>query len=77
MQYLLGKVGPLQVGRGGAAAAAHAPRDDRAPLRRQPGDGRELPRLEPLEVFINQAGIALENAFLQRKVQALQGQQLG
>jgi hypothetical protein len=28
-------------------------------------------------VFINQAGIALENAFLQKKVLALQGQQLG
>jgi CheY-like chemotaxis protein len=42
-----------------------------------PESGGPLPRLEPLEVFINQAGIALENAFLQRKVLALQGQQLG
>ena len=33
-----------------------------------PETGRELGRLEPLEVFINQAGIALENAFLQRKL---------
>jgi CheY-like chemotaxis protein len=42
-----------------------------------PESGAPLPRLEPLEVFINQAGIALENAFLQKKVLALQGQQLG
>jgi hypothetical protein len=42
-----------------------------------PESGNPLPRLEPLEVFINQAGIALENAFLQKKVLALQGQQLG
>ncbi len=33
-----------------------------------PETGRALGRLEALEVFINQAGIALENAFLQRKV---------
>ena len=37
-----------------------------------PESGRALARLEGLEVFINQAGIALENAFLQRKVNALQ-----
>ena len=37
-----------------------------------PETGRALGRLEALEVFINQAGIALENAFLQRKIQALQ-----
>jgi len=30
-------------------------------------------RLDGLEVFINQAGVALENAFLQRKVQTLEG----
>jgi CheY-like chemotaxis protein len=39
-----------------------------------PETGRPLGRLDGLEVFINQAGVALENAFLQRKVQALQGQ---
>jgi CheY-like chemotaxis protein len=38
-----------------------------------PETGREPGRLEPLVVFINQAGIAMENAFLQRKIQALQG----
>jgi CheY-like chemotaxis protein len=39
-----------------------------------PETGRGLVRLEGLEVFINQAGIALENAFLQRKLQTLQTQ---
>lgn len=39
-----------------------------------PETGRPLGRMEGLEVFINQAGIALENAFLQRKLQTLQAQ---
>jgi CheY-like chemotaxis protein len=37
-----------------------------------PETGRDLGALEGLEVFISQAGIALENAFLQRKIQALE-----
>ncbi len=37
-----------------------------------PETGTEFPRLDALEVFIHQAGIALENAFLQRKLQTLQ-----
>jgi CheY-like chemotaxis protein len=37
-----------------------------------PETGSEFPRLDALEVFIHQAGIALENAFLQRKLQALE-----
>jgi CheY-like chemotaxis protein len=37
-----------------------------------PDSGAEFPRLDSLEVFINQAGVALENAFLQRKLQALE-----
>ena len=37
-----------------------------------PETGREFPRLAALEVFVYQAGIALENAFLQRKLQSLQ-----
>lgn len=36
--------------------------------------GRPLGRLAALETFVNQAGIALENAFLQRKVSAMQAQ---
>lgn len=34
--------------------------------------GREFGRLDALELFVNQAGIALENAFLQKRIQALQ-----
>ncbi len=37
-----------------------------------PETGRELGRLEALEVFVSQAGIAFENVFLQRKLEALQ-----
>jgi CheY-like chemotaxis protein len=37
-----------------------------------PETGSEFPRLDALEVFIHQAGIALENAFLQKKLQAFQ-----
>ena len=37
-----------------------------------PETGRELGRLDALEVFMDQAGVALENAFLQRKLQAAQ-----
>jgi CheY-like chemotaxis protein len=36
--------------------------------------GRPLGRLAALDTFVNQAGIALENAFLQRKVTAMQAQ---
>ena len=39
-----------------------------------PETGRPLGRLDGLEVFINQAGVALENAFLQRKIQTLGGE---
>jgi hypothetical protein len=35
-----------------------------------PETGREPGSLEPLEVFVHQAGIALENVFLQKKLQA-------
>ena len=77
VQYLLGKVGRFKSG-----AVALLPlltnRETIALLfGDNPESGAPLPRLEPLEVFINQAGIALENAFLQKKVLALQSQQLG
>ncbi|HET9317384.1 MAG TPA: DUF4388 domain-containing protein [Vicinamibacteria bacterium] len=77
VQHLLGKVGRFK-----SSAIALLPllthRETIAVLfGDNPESGAPLPRLEPLEVFINQAGIALENAFLQKKVLALQGQQLG
>ncbi len=37
-----------------------------------PETGREISRLPALEVFVHQAGIALENAFLQRKLKSLE-----
>jgi CheY-like chemotaxis protein len=37
-----------------------------------PDTGRELGRLDALELFVSQAGVALENALLQRKLQAAQ-----
>ena len=37
-----------------------------------PETGRPVGRLDALEVFVNQAGVAFENAFLQRKIQSLQ-----
>jgi hypothetical protein len=40
-----------------------------------PETGRPPGRLDPLTIFINQAGIALENAFLQRKVNELQSRE--
>jgi GAF domain-containing protein len=42
-----------------------------------PRSGRDPSGTDALEVFIQQAGIALENAFLQRKLQALQQQAPG
>ncbi len=38
-----------------------------------PNTGAEMRRLDTLEVFLSQAGIALENAFLQRKLAARRG----
>lgn len=38
-----------------------------------PETGRPVGRLDDLEVFVNQAGVAFENAFLQRKIQGLRG----
>ena len=77
VQHLLGKVGRFKSGPI-ALLPLLTHRETIAVLfGDNPESGAPLPRLEPLEVFINQAGIALENAFLQRKVQALQGQQLG
>ena len=70
--HLMGKVGRFQSG-----ALALLPlvthRETIALLfGDNPETGREFGRLEALEVFIDQAGVALENAFLHRKLQALQ-----
>ena len=38
-----------------------------------PETGSDFRGIDVLEVFVDQAGVALENAFLQRKLQALSG----
>ena len=74
-QYLMGKIGRFR-----SATVALLPllthRETIALLfGDNPETGRPFGRLEALEVFINQAGIALENTFLQRKVHTLQGRE--
>jgi len=72
-QYLMGKIGRFRSA-GMVLLPLLTNRETIALLfGDNPETGRELVRLEPLVVFINQAGIAMENAFLQRKIQALQG----
>jgi len=74
-QYLIGKIGRFR-----SAAVALMPllthRETIALLfGDNPDTGRAFGRLDALGVFINQAGIALENAFLQRKVHTLQSRE--
>jgi hypothetical protein len=73
-QYLAGRLGRFK-----SSSAALLPlvahRDAIALLYGDnPETGTEIRRLEALEVFIHQAGVALESAFLQRKIGALQGE---
>lgn len=74
-KYLIGKIGRFKSDAAGLfPLLAH--RETIALLfGDNPETGRELGRLDPFEVFVNQAGVALENAFLQRKLRALQQQQ--
>jgi CheY-like chemotaxis protein len=72
--YLMGKIGRSQSG-GVAVPPLVTHRETIAPLfGDHPETGRPIGRLDALEVFVNQAGVAFENAFLQRKIQSLQGQ---
>jgi CheY-like chemotaxis protein len=73
-RHLLGKIGRFQSS-GFALLPLLANREAVAILFGDNADsGRPLGRLAALDTFVNQAGIALENAFLQRKVTAMQGQ---
>jgi CheY-like chemotaxis protein len=70
--YLMGKIGRFQ-----SAEVALLPlvthRETIAVLfGDNPETGRPIGRVAALEVFVNQAGVAFENAFLQRKIQSLQ-----
>jgi CheY-like chemotaxis protein len=74
-QHLIGKIGRFR-----SAEAALMPllthRETIALLfGDNPETGRALGQLDVLEVFLNQAGVALENLFLQRKLKALQPQE--
>jgi CheY-like chemotaxis protein len=72
--YLMGKIGRFQSG-DVAVLPLVTHRETIAVLfGDHPETGRPVGRLDALEVFVNQAGVAFENAFLQRKIQSLQGQ---
>jgi CheY-like chemotaxis protein len=71
-QYILGKLGRFKSD-GFALVPLLAHRETIAVLfGDNPETGRELGRLDALEVVISQAGIAFENVFLQRKLEILQ-----
>jgi CheY-like chemotaxis protein len=70
-RHLLGKIGRFQSA-GFALLPLLTNRETVAVLfGDNPDSGRPPGRLGALETFVNQAGIALENAFLQRKVHAM------
>ena len=70
--HLMGRIGRFQAGTI-ALLPLVAHRETIAVLYGDnPESGRELPRLPGLELFVHQAGIVLENTFLQRKLQSLQ-----
>jgi CheY-like chemotaxis protein len=74
-QYLMGKIGRFRSGTV-ALLPLLTHRETIALLfGDNPATGRPFGRLDTLELFINQAGIALENSFLQRKVHTLQGRE--
>jgi CheY-like chemotaxis protein len=71
-QHLIGKIGRFRT----SEAALLPLQTHREAIALLYGDnpetGRPVGRLDVLEVFVNQAGMALENLFLQRKLKALQ-----
>jgi CheY-like chemotaxis protein len=71
-QQLIGKIGRFRAGEA-ALLPLLTHRETIALLYGDnPETGRSVGRLDVLEVFVNQAGVALENLFLQRKLKALQ-----
>ena len=72
LEHLLGRIGRFQ-SRGAAILPLVTHRETIALLvGDNPETGREPAGLEPLEVFVQQAGIALENVFLHRKLQSME-----
>jgi CheY-like chemotaxis protein len=74
-QYLMGKIGRFRSGTVALLPLLTHRETIALLLGDNPETGRPFGRLDTLELFINQAGIALENAFLQRKVHTLQGRE--
>ncbi len=71
--HVMGRIGRFQ-SRGAALLPLVAHRETIALLfGDNPESGREAERLAALEVFVEEAGIALENVFLQRKLQSMGG----
>jgi CheY-like chemotaxis protein len=71
-QFLMGRIGRYQSG-SLAVLPLLTHRETIALLfGDNPDTGRDLGRLDALALFVDQAGVALENAFLQRKLQAAQ-----
>jgi len=71
--HLMGRIGRFQ-SKGIALLPLVAHRETIAlVLGDNPETGRPPAGLEGLEVFVQQAGIALENVFLQKKIQAIEG----
>ncbi len=70
--HLMGRIGRFQ-SRGATLLPLVAHRETIALLfGDNPETGRDPAGLEALEVFVHQAGIALENVFLQKKIQAIE-----
>jgi CheY-like chemotaxis protein len=70
--YLYGHIGRFQSG-AAVLLPLQAHRESIALLfGDNPETGREIALLETLALFVDQAGVALENVFLQRKIQALE-----
>jgi CheY-like chemotaxis protein len=72
--YLMGKIGRFQSGEVAVLPLVTHRETIAVLFGDHPETGRPIGRLDALEVFVNQAGVAFENAFLQRKIQSLQGQ---
>jgi CheY-like chemotaxis protein len=77
LTHLLGRIGRFE-SRGVAILPLVTHRETIALLvGDNPETGREPAGLEPLEVFVQQAGIALENVFLHRKLQSMEERDRG
>jgi CheY-like chemotaxis protein len=71
--YLMGKIGRFASGNVAVMPLVTHRETIAVLFGDNPETGRPFGRLDALEVFVNQAGVALERVFLQRKLQALQG----